>query len=310
MVEQGLPDQALSLWVTGPRCAELRSEPLAAPGTGEVLVGAHYSAISRGTERLVFEGRVPPSERERMRAPFQAGAFPYPVKYGYASVGRVLWGSAALRGRTVFCLYPHQSAYVVPEASVLPVPEQVPAARAVLAANMETALNGIWDAELRAGDRVCVVGAGVVGCLVAYLAARHPGVCVTMVDVDGRKARVVESLGAAFAPPDAAPSECDVVLHASGSPAGLSTALAAAGVEARVVELSWFGDQRVELPLGEAFHAKRLSVRSSQVGRLPPYQAPRWSHRRRLGAALALLEDAALDGRGRAAGADRGLRAG
>jgi 2-desacetyl-2-hydroxyethyl bacteriochlorophyllide A dehydrogenase len=293
---QELPDQALSLWVTGPRCAELRREQLAAPRPGQVLVTARYSAISRGTERLVFEGRVPASEYQRMRAPLQAGDFPFPVKYGYASVGRVAWGPAALLGRDVFCLHPHQSAYLVAEEQVLPLPEQVPAARAVLAANMETALNAIWDAELRAGDRVCVVGAGVLGCLVAYLAARHPGTTVTVVDVDVRKGPTVERLGAAFALPPAAPEECDVVLHASGAPAGLNTALAAAGLEARVIELSWFGDRRVELPLGAAFHPRRLSLCSSQVGRLPPAQAARWSHRRRLSMALSLLADPLLDG--------------
>jgi 2-desacetyl-2-hydroxyethyl bacteriochlorophyllide A dehydrogenase len=295
MPKQALPDQALSLWITGQRRAELRSEPLCAPRAGEVLVGACYSGISRGSERLVFEGRVPPSEHARMRAPFQAGDFPYPVKYGYANVGRVLLGPPELLGRAVYCLYPHQSDYVVPVDAVLPVPEQVPPGRAVLAANMETALNAVWDAELRAGDRVCVVGAGVVGCLVAYLAARHPGTSVSVVDVDARKAPVVERLGAAFFQPSAAPAECDVVLHASGAPAGLATALEAAALEARIVELSWYGDARVELALGQAFHVKRLSLRSSQVSRVPPAQAPRWSTRRRLGMALSLLADAALD---------------
>jgi 2-desacetyl-2-hydroxyethyl bacteriochlorophyllide A dehydrogenase len=296
MVEHARFEQALALWVTGPRRAELRLEPLAAPQPGQVLVEARYSAISRGTERLVFEGRIPPSEHQRMRAPLQAGDFPFPVKYGYASVGRVVWGPEPLLGHNVFCLHPHQSAYLVGADQVLPLPALVPAARAVLAANMETALNAIWDAELRAGDRVCVVGAGVVGCLVAYLAARHPGCAVSVVDVDARKAALVQSLGAAFALPAAAPVECDVVLHASGAPAGLGTALAAAGSEARVVELSWFGDRRVELALGEAFHARRLDLRSSQVGRLPPAQTPRWTARRRLSLALALLADPLLDG--------------
>jgi 2-desacetyl-2-hydroxyethyl bacteriochlorophyllide A dehydrogenase len=296
MPNHALPERALALWITGPRCAELRGEELTSPRPGQVLVAARYSAISAGSERLVFEGRVPVSEHARMRAPFQAGDFPYPVKYGYCSVGRVLWGPAQLLDRDVFCLYPHQSAYLVPEDSVHPLPDQVPAARAVLAANMETALNGVWDAELRAGDRVCVVGAGVVGCLVAYLAARHPGTTVSVVDIDARKAPLVRSLGAEFASPAAAPRECDVVLHASGAPEGLATALAAAGLEARVVELSWYGDRPVQLALGEAFHAKRLSLRSSQVGRVPAQQAPRWSTRRRLSLALSLLTDPVLDG--------------
>ncbi|MET0341943.1 MAG: zinc-binding alcohol dehydrogenase [Polyangiales bacterium] len=284
-----------ALWFTGPRRAELREARLAEPRDGEVLVAALYSGISRGSERLVHEGRVPASEHARMRAPFQEGAFPFPVKYGYASVGRVMAGPGLLLGRDVFCLHPHQSAYVVPADAVLPVPTTVPSARAVLAANMETALNALWDAELRAGDRVAVVGAGVVGCLVAYLAARHPGTEVTLVDVDARKQAVAARLGVDFRLPTAAPRERDVVLHASGAPAGLATALALAGLEARVIELSWYGDQPVSAPLGEGFHALRLTLRSSQVGRLPAAQAARWTHRRRLALALDLLADPALD---------------
>ncbi len=286
---------ARALWIMAPGQAEIRDEALAEPGPDELLVEARYSAISRGTERLVFEGRVPESERARMRAPFQVGEFPGPVKYGYASVGRVLQGPAELAGRDVFCLYPHQDAYVVASASVLPLPEAVSPARAVLAANMETALNALWDAELGAGDRVCVVGAGVVGCLTAYLAARYPGTEVTVVDVDARKGAIVERLGATFAEPQRAPGACDVVLHASGAPDGLRTALGLAALEARVIELSWYGDRPVSLPLGGGFHAQRLCLRSSQVGHIPPARAPRWSTRRRLATALSLLADPALD---------------
>ncbi|HEY6877078.1 MAG TPA: zinc-binding alcohol dehydrogenase [Polyangiales bacterium] len=277
---------ARALWYTGPGRSELRSEPLDAPRDDQVLVQAHYSAISRGTERLVFHGCVPPSEYARMRAPFQAGAFPFPVKYGYASVGRVL-GS----GEDVFCLHPHQTHYIVPREAVLPIPAGVPAARAVLAANMETALNAIWDAELGAGDRVCVIGAGVVGALVAYLAARHPGTEVDVVEPDASRAKVIEALGARVG----AGSEYDVVLHASGQPEGLALALGLAGFEARVIELSWYGEREVALPLGQAFHAKRLRIVSSQVGQLPALRRARWTLRRRLSKALSLLADPALD---------------
>lgn len=297
---------ALALWITGPGRAELRDESLPAVGPDQVCVRTLFSAISRGTERLVFEGRVPKSEYERMRAPFQAGGFPYPLKYGYASVGTVEAGPAALLGREVFCLYPHQTRYVVPSEAVVVLPPDVPAARAVLAANMETALNAVWDAELAAGDRVCIVGAGVVGCLVAYLAARHPGTEVSVLDVDPRRAAVVEQLGARFvleedaplAHPGArseAPTDNDLVVHASGAPRGLARALELAAVEARVLELSWYGEQLVPLALGEGFHAKRLTLRSSQVGRVPASHAARWTHRRRLGTAIRLLADPVLD---------------
>lgn len=292
--ERRLPDQARALWITSAGRAELLPEALKSPAADELLVETLYSGVSRGTERLVFTGRVPASEYQRMRAPFQAGEFPFPVKYGYASVGRVIAGSAARRGQHVFCLYPHQDFYSVPESALYVLPDALPPARAVLAANMETALNGVWDAELRAGDRVAVVGAGVVGCLVAHLVARHPGCEVTLLDTDPQKRAIAEALGVPFSC-DATLRDCDVVFHTSGAPGGLPSALEAAGQEARVVELSWYGDAVVTLPLGAAFHARRLTLRSSQVGHVPSAQAPRWDTRRRMALALSLLCDARLD---------------
>jgi threonine dehydrogenase-like Zn-dependent dehydrogenase len=170
----------------------------------------------------------------------------------------------------------------------------VPPARGVLAANCETALNGVWDGELRLGDRVAVVGAGVVGSLVAWL-ARCSGCDVELVDLEPSRAPIATALGVAFAAPERARPDADRVIHASGSPAGLKTALALAGTEATVLEMSWYGDRAVELGLGGAFHSRRLTIRSSQVGALPPAQRPRWNHRRRLEYALSLLADPALD---------------
>jgi threonine dehydrogenase-like Zn-dependent dehydrogenase len=258
-------------------------------------VRALYSGVSRGTESLVFAGRVPASEYGRMRAPFQEGDFPGPVKYGYSSVGLVERGPADLAGRTVFCLFPHQTRYVVPATALHALPDGVPPARAVLAANLETALNGLWDAGLRPGDRVAVIGAGVVGCLVAWLAAAVPGCEVELIDVAPGRAAIAAALGLSFAEPGQATPEADCVIHASGTSAGLATALRLAGTEATIVEMSWFGDRDVTLPLGGAFHARRLTLRASQVGSLPPVQRPRWTHRRRLALALSLLTDGRLD---------------
>lgn len=266
-----------------------------APAQGEVLLEAVASAVSRGTERLVLEGAIPPSEHDRMRAPYQEGDFPFPVKYGYALVGRVAAGPPDLVGRLGFALHPHQTHAALPADAVMPVPEGIPAARAALAANVETALNVTWDSGAGPGDRVLVVGCGVVGLLTARILARMPGVRVFACDGDPAKAPVAERLGATFCAPDAAPADVDVAINASGSGAGLVTALAAAGLEASVVEASWHGAQPASLPLGEAFHSRRLRIVSSQVGRLPPSRAPRWTHRRRLETAMALLDDAALD---------------
>lgn len=288
-------NKANAYWIIGEQRGEIRPEDLLSPAAGEVQVQTLHSAVSRGTELLVFRGGVPRSEHARMRAPHQAGEFPWPVKYGYNSVGRVTAGDAGLAGRTVFCLYPHQDAYVVPRDAVVVLPEGLPPARAVLAANMETALNAIWDAQLGAGDSVAVVGAGVVGLLVAHLAASHPGTQVTVVDIDARKQGAARALGLAFAPPAAAERGAHVVFHASGQPAGLHTALTLAAPEASVVELSWYGDRAVSLPLGEAFHSQRLRLISSHVGELPVSRRARFSRRQRLSLALSLLLDDRLD---------------
>jgi threonine dehydrogenase-like Zn-dependent dehydrogenase len=286
---------ARAYWTVGPEQGEIREEPLPELRPGQALVETLHSGISRGTELLVHRGCVPESEHERMRAPQQSGQFPWPVKYGYCNVGRVVAGGGELLGRDVFCLYPHQTAYVIDSAALTPLPPELPAARAVLSANMESALNAVWDAELKAGDRVFVVGAGVVGSLVAYLAGRHPGTETVLVDVEPSRAQLAAALGVGFASPEQASGGADVVVHASGTPAGLQAALGLAGPDAVVLELSWYGTQRVAVALGEGFHSQRLRLRSSQVGSLPPAQLPRWTRRRRLEAALRLLADPRLD---------------
>jgi hypothetical protein len=288
-------DPARAFWIVAPGRGEIRAEPLPAPSPSDVVVRALFSGISRGTEALVFQGRVPASERQRMRAPFQAGEFPAPIKYGYASVGRVEQGRADLVDRQVFVLYPHQTRYIVPADSVHVLPERVPAERAVLAANLETAVNVLWDAGPHVGDRMAVVGAGTVGCLVAWLAARMPGGDVELVDINPRRAPIARALGTRFATAESASEQADVVVHASGSAEGLALALRIAGFEATIVEASWHGAERVPVPLGEAFHAKRLTLKSSQVGSVAASQRARWDTRRRMQLALELLADPALD---------------
>ncbi|MDO8934094.1 MAG: zinc-binding alcohol dehydrogenase [Rhodocyclaceae bacterium] len=290
------PDEiAEALWYSGPGQADIRQETVPPPGAGELRIRALFGAVSRGTEALVLAGRVPPSEFERMRAPFMAGHFPFPVKYGYATVGRIEGGTEALRGRTVFTLHPHQTLFNIPASAALVLPENLPPQRAVLAANIETALNAVWDAAPGPADRIAVVGAGVVGALVAYLCGRLPGAEVTLVDINPARAELAHALGVGFARPESATGECDLVVHASGNAAGLGTALALAGEEATVLEMSWYGDTPVAAPLGSAFHSRRLRLISSQVGRIAPSHRPRWTHGRRLAAALALLEDSRLD---------------
>jgi threonine dehydrogenase-like Zn-dependent dehydrogenase len=287
--------EARAFWLATPGRGELRRTDLSPPGPDEVLVRALASGISRGTECLVFMGRVPESQHQTMRCPFQEGDFPAPVKYGYASVGLVEAGAPELVGRKVFCLHPHQDRYVVPKDAVVPLPDDLPAARAVLGANMETALNALWDGAPRLGDRIAVVGCGTIGALVAALAARLPGAQVEIVDIDPTRAELAASLGCRFAAPAAAEGDADLVVHASGSAAGLATALAVAGFEANVLELSWYGDGLVPAPLGAAFHARRLRLISSQVGTVAPARRARRTRRQRLEQALALLADPVFD---------------
>ncbi len=284
-----------ALWYSGPGQSEIRKTTLEAPAPGEVRVRALYGALSRGTERLVLAGQVPESEFERMRAPFMSGAFPFPVKYGYSTVGQVEAGLQSLVGQTVFVLHPHQSVFNVPAEAVAVLPDGLKPERAVLAANMETALNAMWDAAPGPADRIAVIGAGVVGSLVAFLCGRLPGAEVTLVDVNPARAKLAAQLGIGFAGPHSAPKDCDLVVHASATASGLATALGCAGDEASVVELSWYGADQVAVPLGGAFHSRRLRLISSQVGQVAPSRRPRWSRSRRLAAALSLLRDDRFD---------------
>ncbi len=291
---------ARALWYVKPGIAELLPEQLAAPKPDEARVRTLFSGISRGTERLVFGGKVGASEWERMRAPMQGGTFPFPVKYGYCAVGVVDIGPSELQGRTVFCLHPHQDVFNAPISMLVPIPDSVPARRATLAANAETALNALWDAGAGPADRIVIVGAGIVGLMAASIAAQLPGAEVTVVDVDPTRRPVVEALGARFqaavnSAGSTATGDADIVVHTSVSQAGLNTAIGLAGFEGTIVELSWYGDKPVSIDLGGPFHSKRLKLISSQVGHISPGRRPRWSYRRRMEAALRLLENPALD---------------
>ena len=291
----GAAPMARALWHVLPGRAELRVNTVPAPGEGEALARTLFSAISRGTERLVSDGRVPESEYAAMRAPLQEGDFPFPVKYGYCAVARVEAGPRNLVGRTIFALHPHQDLFVAPVSMMAVVPETVPAARAVLAANMETALNALWDSGAGPGDRIVIFGGGAVGLLIAHLSAALPGAEVTLIDPDASRAPIAMAFGARYSSDAGAVRDADVVFHASATSAGLAAAITACGNEARLVEMSWYGDRAIETPLGGAFHAKRLQIVSSQVGQVSPSRRPRWSHARRLAKALDLLADARLD---------------
>jgi 2-desacetyl-2-hydroxyethyl bacteriochlorophyllide A dehydrogenase len=286
---------AQSFWLVEPGRGEIRPTPVARPEADEVLVRTLWTGISRGTESLVFAGRVPASQYDAMAAPFQEGRLPGPVKYGYLNVGTVEAGPDALAGRSVFCLYPHQTTYVVSASAVLPVPAGVPPRRAVLAGTVETALNVVWDAEPSIGERVTVVGAGMVGSCVARQMSQVPGSFVTLVDTNPERRAVAHAFGVAFSSPADAPGDQDLVVHASATSAGLTRSLELLRPEGTVIEASWYGDAAVTLPLGEAFHSRRLTIRSSQVGTVAPARRGSLTHRDRLALALDVLIDPAYD---------------
>ena len=288
-------EQERAFWLCAPGVCEIRPVALPEPRAGDVRVRTLRSAVSRGTEGLVFGGHVPPDQRDAMRAPFQEGDFPGPVKYGYLSVGVVEEGPADLRGQTVFCLHPHQTAYVVPASAVTVVPDGVPAARAVLAGMVETALNALWDVPPLLGDRVAVVGGGVLGCCVARLLTRVPGTVVTLVDVEPARAATAAALGVGFAPPGTAADGCDLAFHTSATSAGLQECLGLLAREGTVVELSWYGDRSTTLQLGGSFHSRRLDLRASQVGTVAAARRGRRTTANRLALALELLRDDAFD---------------
>lgn len=287
--------EARALWYTEKMQCEIKPAAAKRPQGGEVLVDTLFSGVSRGTEGLVFRGEVPQSEWHRMRAPFQTGDFPFPVKYGYAAVGSVREGDPDLAGQTVFSLYPHQSAFTLPTDACVPIPDGVSPERAVLAANMETAINAIWDGKPSPGDHICVVGGGVVGLLTAYVAGQLPGSAVTVIDTNPERAKTAHALGLSFALPQNAPRNQDIVFHASATAAGLSTALECAGDGTSIIEMSWYGTENIAVPLGADFHCRRLKLVSSQVGTIAVERQARWTYRRRLETALTLLKDPVLD---------------
>ncbi|HEY0248260.1 MAG TPA: zinc-binding alcohol dehydrogenase [Gryllotalpicola sp.] len=287
--------EAMAFWIDAPGVGALRRHAIAVPRDGEVLVRTACTGISRGTESSVFLGHVPVSERARMRAPFQDGEFPGPVKYGYLNVGVVEQGPATLRGRRVFTLFPHQSAFVVPAEAVVPVPEGVPTRRAVLAGAVETAVNVLWDAGPLIGDRITIVGAGMIGCCVARLARGIPGLDVVLVDVDPARREIAARLGVRFADANDAPGDRDLVINTSGSDAGLQLALETVVTDGEVIEASWYGDRPVTLRLGADFHSRRLAIRSSQVGAVAARRRGARTTHERLALALELLHDPAFD---------------
>ncbi|MDZ5076180.1 zinc-binding alcohol dehydrogenase [Nesterenkonia sp. HG001] len=291
-------------WTVGPGRGELRQASPPRPADGEVLVETIVSGISRGTESMVHRGDVPPETAELMRAPHQLGELPHPVSHGYLNVGVVRdgqgEGAAELVGRTVFSLAGHREHVAVPAEDCHPLPPGCPPERALLAGAAETGLNALWEAGVSLGDRVTVIGGGMIGLATALLADRMPLERLEVVEVDAARRQLIDSLGLHALPPGRASTDRDVVLHSSATGAGLAEALRVAGDDTVIVEQSWYGQHHPDVPLGADFHARRLRIVASQVGEVAQPRRLRRTRRQRLQLALSLLDerfDALLTGR-------------
>ncbi len=302
---------AVSIWFTSTRTVELRASSAPAPGRGEVRIEALFSGISHGSEMMVYRGEVPAGLAADSTLPTLQGSFSFPVKYGYASVGRVVDAGGGVNelaeGDLVFAFNPHETCYTVPATVVIRLPQELDPRIGVFAANVETAVNSLLDAAPRLGERVVVIGQGVVGLLITQLARRAGASLVITSDLYEKRRQLSRSAGADLVVDPAAESlaehvsaltggvGADVVIEASGQPSALDDAVAAAAHEGRVVVVSWYGTKRVELALGSGFHRKRLTLKSSQVSNLDPSLTPRWNVLRRRELAVRYLGELCLD---------------
>lgn len=284
------PESSRQYWTEAAHTGALREVPVPQPAPGELLIETLHSGISRGTESLVHRGEVPAAITELMQAPFQLGALPFPVSHGYLNVGVVRQGRSELIGQTVFTLAGHREHVVVPEAAAHVLPEGCPPQRALFAGIGEVGLNGLWEGPVMIGDRVAVVGGGLIGLTTALLASKMALQRLQVVEVDAERRTFIRDLGLDAVAPEQADLDNDVVLHSSSSSAGLATSLRLAGDDAVIVEQSWYGTGDQQVPLGADFHARRLRIVATQVGQVPGPRRMRRTRGQRLATALSMLD--------------------
>jgi len=282
-----------ALWHINPVSSDiLRSEPEIQKN--QCLLQSKYSLISVGTERTVSMGKVPVDLHDSMAVPYMKGAFSFPVKYGYSLVGKVLKGPSEWMGRNVHLMHPHQDYCYSNLSDLFILPPTIPLKRATLISNMETAVNAIWDSQVSIGDRVVVVGFGLIGSLVALIVRQIPGVEVQVVEIDKSRQQVARSLG--FGVSDSCKkNHFDMAFHASGSATGLQNAIDAVGLEGPIIELSWYGNRKVDISLGTTFHSLRKQLISSQVSFIPSTKQSGWDFKRRKKTVLNLLHNPVFD---------------
>jgi len=287
--------EARALWFKAYDHAEILKERLPLLKPGWCKLQTFFSAISPGTERLVYSGDVPENLRQEMKCPYMGGEFPFPVKYGYSLIGKITEGPKQSIGKIVHVLHPHQDQCIVHMEDTFPIPPRVPPPRGTLASNLETAVNAIWDSNVTIGERALLIGFGIVGSLVARLLSFIPGVQLQVVDTNPSKITLAEKMGFEACNPEKVSGNFDLAFHASGSSDGLQLAIDKVGCEGRIIELSWYGTDKVSLSLGGTFHSQRKTIHSSQVSTVSPRQRPRWDRRRRKSLVFKLLERPEFD---------------
>lgn len=287
--------QPTALWHLSETHSEIRQIPSVLFLEGYCEIKALYSLISTGTERLVASGKVPEELHASMQVPYMEGSFSLPVKYGYSLVGEVVDGPENLKRKIVHLLHPHQDYCVVLAEDVFVIPREIPSQRAILASNLETALNALWDSGVSAGDKVMVAGFGIIGSLVVRLLTLMPAVQVMVIDTDPNRKKLAETMGFSTAHAEELDADFDLAFHCSGHETGLQTCIDKAGPEGKVIEMSWYGNKPVTLNLGGTFHSQRKSIISSQVSSLPASKQARWNFYRRKQVVFELLKNPAFD---------------
>lgn len=284
--------QSKSLWFKNQFHAVMETEmlPVLPPNKkkNSCLIKTLFTAISPGTEYLVYSGGVPKKLYVEMRCPYMGGDFSFPIKYGYSLVGQVLDGPTSLKGKLIHTLHPHQDYARISAEDVYVIPDGISPQRATLASNMETALNAIWDSGVNIGDKVLIVGFGIIGSLIARILSFIPQVEVDVLDVQPAKITLIEQLGFSIYKEEKE-KKYDLAFHTSGSGPGLQTSINNVGLEGKIIETSWYGDKEVNLCLGETFHSQRKLIISSQVSHLPACKSARWDYKRRKEVVFQLL---------------------
>jgi threonine dehydrogenase-like Zn-dependent dehydrogenase len=285
-----------ALWHISPDASAILEHDLPAGNDHMLLVKSLYSLVSMGTERIVASALMPSAVWNQMAVPYMEGTFSLPCKYGYSLTGKVLKGPAEYKGKTVHLMHPHQDRLWVNATSVFIVPDDIPATRAVLASQVETAVTAIWDSRISLGDSVLIAGFGLVGAMIALLTSPIPGVKIAVLEKNEfRKELARELCFDVIDKQDENGKIFDVAIHTAGDEKALQFCIDHIGHESQVTEVSFYGKKSITLMLGETFHTQRKRIVVSQVAHIPSHKLNRWDLHRRKKLVFDMLKDKRFD---------------